>query len=629
MQFEHLSVKDGLSQLSVISIFQDSQGFLWFGTRDGLNKYDGYNFHVFRESDEENYISNGFIECLAEDGKGRLWVGTKRGLNRYDRDTDHFTQYFHTSNDSSTVSDNNIICMLKDYRGNLLVGTLNGLNRYLPETDNFERCAFDGFPPGSAIYSLAEDHDENLWIGTGNGLYVYNPHTKGVRPYKHNSNDVRSVSHDRVAALFCDSKGRVWVGLYQHGICLYDNDNNDFIRFKKENGLNDNTIRCIAENKEGDILVGTFDGLSSYNEHLRRFTSAYSSVDNDVVPMSNFSVYDVLCDRAGTVWVGTYSGGVSYYSPYNQRFRFYDPGMQGRMLFGIVGPMVEHATGVWMGTEGGGILFFDRNNGSFSYYRLPAASKRSFSRNIVKSLLLEGDRLWVGTTYNTIYQFDIPRREFVQPISPSWGTIHYSLLRDSEKNFWVGSSGSGALGYIKPDGQSVHPLPLEKGQTFNPSNIRCMLEDSTGIYYIGSYSTGLYRYNALTKTRIQYSHADGDSTRLAHNRVSSMYKTRDGSIWISTLGGGISRLNRATGSFENYGSRQGLASGMVYALVEDHDNKLWMSTSAGISQFDPATKYLLILIRTTERPIAKACRQPASARESHSTHSGSRIQDVQ
>ena len=589
VQFEHLSVKDGLSQLSVVSTFQDAQGFLWFGTRDGLNKYDGYNFQIFRESDPDLFISNSFIECMCEDGKGNLWVGTKRGLNRYDRNTGRFRQYYSSNNDS-TISDNNTICMLKDYRNILWVGTSRGLNRYIPETDHFERCNFSGLPSDTYIRALAQDHNENLWIGSDNGLYVYNPNTNGIRKYMHIPDNARSIAQDRIGALYCDSKDRIWVGHIQQGVCLYDTENNDFIRFNKVNGLNDNTIRCFTEDSEGNILVGTFDGLSKYDENSHTFTSAYGSSENGVVPIGNFSVYDVLCDRSGTVWVGTYSGGVSYYSPFNQHFRFHDPGMQGRMLFGIVGPMVEHGTGVWIGTEGGGLLYFDRNNDTYTYYRLPGASARPFSRNIVKSLFIEDDCLWIGTTHNTIYRFDISRREFLQPVSPPWGIYHYALFRDSGKNLWIGCTDENALGYLKPDGQAVQPLPLNDGLYFNPSNIRCIMEDSTEIFYIGTFSDGLFRYNARTKTRIQFSNINGDSTSLAHNRITTMCKTKDSSLWISTLGGGISRFNRHTGTFENFGQRRGLASGVVYAMVTDHEDKLWMSTSVGISQFDPLTE---------------------------------------
>lgn len=304
--------------------------------------------------------------------------------------------------------------------------------------------------------------------------------------------------------------------------------------------------------------------------------------------MSNFSVYAVLCDRAGTVWIGTYSGGVSYYSPYNQRFRFHDP-WRGNMLFGIIGPIVEHPTGIWVGTEGGGLLFYDRDNNSYKYYRLPSTSERNFSRNIIKSLLLEDDILWIGTTYNTVYKFDIRKRRFGSPIFPGWGTIQYALFRDSKKRFWIGANEINALGYICPDGRPVYPIPLNNDEIFNPVNIRCILERNTEIY-LGSANTGLYQYNDITKTVTLFSHQENDSCSLAYNNVSSLCKTKNGDIWMSTLGGGISHFIPAAGKFENYSERNGLSSGMVYSLVEDHDGKLWMSTFAGISGFDPDTK---------------------------------------
>lgn len=203
-----------------------------------------------------NFISNEYVECMAEDGNGRLWVGTKRGVNRYDPDAGRFMQYYRSANNDSSISNNNILCMLNDRRNNLWLGTLRGLNRYLPGTNNFERCVFDGLPSESTVHALADDHEENLWIGTETGLYVYNPHTKKIKRYKHTSDNIHSISHNRISALLCDSKGRIWIGFHQQGVCLYSVENDDFIRFKKEDGLNDNTIRCIKEDRVGNILVG-------------------------------------------------------------------------------------------------------------------------------------------------------------------------------------------------------------------------------------------------------------------------------------------------------------------------------------------------------------------------------------
>ncbi|MDR1455245.1 MAG: response regulator, partial [Tannerella sp.] len=585
VHFEHLSVEDGLSQLSVMAIFQDARGFMWFGTRDGLNRYDGDGFEIFREFDAGGKrISNGQIECIAEDGQKRLWVGTRRGLNRYDEDAGCFVPYYHADSDS-TITNNHILSLFRDHAGGLWAGSTNGLNRYLPATDHFERYPFDSLLSDASIYALAEDGGENLWIGTERGLFTCSLRSgKMTRPPL----EIR----ERISALFHDSKGRMWIGFFQHGICMYDAGSGRLTRYGREDGLNHLTVRRIEEDSGGNILAGTFGGLNRYDEQIDGFVS----IDGDregSVPMNNFSVYSVFCDRAGTVWVGTYSGGVSYYSPYNQCFRFHDPGGAGQTLFGIVGPMVEHHSGIWMGTEGGGLLLFDRKRRSCHYHLLPGATHRSFSRNIVKSLFLENDRLWTGSANSGIFLFDIPGRRFERTVSPPWGTIRYALFRDRDDRLWIGSSGSNSLGYMTGRGEFVNPLPLRDGRTFNPSNVRCILEDTAGIFLIATYGNGVHAYDSYSGTVTPFRYAAGggnDSDSLAGSRITSLCKTRGGDVWAGTFGGGISRLNRGDGSFENFGRQQGLAGETVYSLLEDHDGKLWMSTNAGISRFDPVTE---------------------------------------
>ena len=588
VQFERLSVKDGLSQISVMSLFQDSRGFMWFGTREGLNKYDGYNFHIYREFDTDSYISNNYIECMEEDKLGRMWVGTRWGLNRYDRESDTFITYFSSDNDS-TPSSNNAICMLKDREGELWIGTQSGLNRYIAETDKFLRCNFNGLPTDLRIYALTEDHDNNIWIGTDKGLFIYNTHSGSVLQFTNNPEDNNSIPENRISALFYDSKGRIWVGIYRQGICLYNAKENNFLRFSSEHGLNSNTIRCIEEDSEGYILVGTFDGLCRYDEINHRFTSAYSSSDDDAILMGNFSVYDVLRDRSGTIWVGTYSGGISYNSPYNQRFRVYDPGMQGRKLYGIVGPIQEHSTGLWMGTEGGGLLFFDRNDNSYTYYPLPSSSNQ-FSRNIIKSLFLNGDCLWLGTTRNTVYSFDIKKREFKQTINPPWGNYQYVLFTDSKQRFWIGASDKNTLGYIEQNGHFTIPPVLSSEKTFDASSFRGILEDSPGIFYICTYGEGLFRYDELSETITHFSQKVNGNYSQPKDRITSMCKTKNNDIWISTFGDGIGRFDRANEQIIYYDNNYGLANNTVYALVEDNNGMLWLSTSDGISKFDPKTE---------------------------------------
>jgi signal transduction histidine kinase/ligand-binding sensor domain-containing protein/CheY-like chemotaxis protein/AraC-like DNA-binding protein len=588
IHFEHLSVKDGLSQISVVAIFQDKEGFLWFGTRDGLNKYDGYNFHVFCESDTAHYISNNYITCMAEDKNGQMWVGTKNGLNRYDKRNNRFIPYYN-NDDSTSLCNSNITQMKRDSRGNLWVGTISGLDIYQSETDDFKHFTMEGFP-SEPVYGIAEDHDENIWIGLRDGLYVYHTQVEKLHAYKHHVGDEHSFAANRVSALFCDSKGRVWVGTHQQGVCLYDKQMDHFIRYTENDGLNNNNIRCFVEDKAGVLLVGTFNGLSKYDPLSGKFSNAFGNTVKNTIPINNFSVYSALCDRSGTVWVGTYSGGVSYYNAITQRFRLYDPGMQKQVIYGIVGPMAEYPDGLWIGTEGGGLLFFDRKKATYIYYDLPESSGKAYNRNIIKSLLLDGNILWVGTADNRIHQFDVHRRKFLKWIFPPWGVIHYALIKDSNQNLWIGSSGEKSIGYMSPDGHFTFPLTLNDGTTFNPVNIHGILADSTDGFFIATYDYGLYYYHHPTKTVDQWSHSNGDSSGIAYNKISSIIKTKNGRIWISMPGGGIAVLNSETGRFTNYGQAQGLASNTVYTILEDHDEKIWLSTSSGISMFDPLLK---------------------------------------
>lgn len=586
--YKHLSVKDGLSQISVVSIYEDSEGFMWFGTRNGLNKYDGYNFTIYQALN--GTISNDHIVSITEDKDNNLWIGTRKGLNRYDKLNNQFISYRRNSKDSLTISHDNINILFCDANNRLWIGTNTGLNLYKKETDNFMRNPIPELSTGIVIHNIIEDPEGNLLIGTDKGLYVYSSDLVELKRYTHVPNDRNSIPTDRVSALYYDSKGQLWIGLFQEGVCKYNLQQDNFTRYSEADGLNSNTIRCFEEDKEENLLVGTFDGLNMYDPSTDKFVNAYSnSLRNSHFPGTNFSIYDVHCDRAGTVWIGTYSGGISYYNPTCQRFHFHDPGMQGQKIYGIVGPIVEHSEGLWIGTEGGGLLFYNRSTHEYTYSQLPGASSQTFSRNIVKSLLLEDDQLYVGTAYGTVHRFDIKKRKFIETISPPWGNNYYALFLDSKQKLWMGSSGSRALGCMTHDKQFVYPA-LQNGQVFNPSNIRIVLEDSPGVFIIGSNGQGLYCYDENTNTLRQWKHIRNDTTSLSIDQIYSVIKTKAGDIWVGTIGGGIARFDRNTEKFQNYNKSHGLNSNTVYTLLEDNNGRLWMSTSSGISMFDPQTE---------------------------------------
>jgi ligand-binding sensor domain-containing protein/signal transduction histidine kinase/CheY-like chemotaxis protein/AraC-like DNA-binding protein len=584
LYLDHLSVKDGLSQISALSIYEDTEGYLWFGTRKGLNKYDGYKFTCFQELD--GAISNSHITCMTEDGDSCLWVGTRRGLNRYDRLNNTFTTYFYKSEDTLSLGNNTIHDLCRDSKGALWIGTGAGLNLYIKETDNYLRNPIPGIPLNKNVYSITEDKDGQLWIGTDSGLYIYDFESQDLHVYYHLPDDPNSLSSNRISALFCDSRGWVWVGAYQTGVCRYDAKTDNFIRYTEKDGLNSNNVRCFKEDKDG-ILIGTFDGLNVYSPQTDKIDNVYGSSKKGEVQVSNFSIYSLHCDRAGTVWIGTYSGGVNYYNPVAHRFRLYDPGMQGRKMYGIVGPIVEDPDGLWIGTEGGGLVFYDRLKNEYAYYLLPGATPRSNSRNIVKSMLRVNNQLIIGTTQGVIHRFDILRKQFTETFSVPWGSIYYALFYDNTHRLWIGATSGSALGYLKPDKEFVHSVPLNNGQFFNPSNVRCIVTDDTGTFFIATAGQGLYLLNEQSGILRQWNHVPDDTSSLCMDQIYSMIKDRNDNIWIGTPGAGIGKLDPESGKFRNYNQSHGLGSNTVYTLLEDQDGNLWISTSEGISMFDP------------------------------------------
>lgn len=585
LYLDNLSVKDGLSQISVLCTYEDIEGYMWFGTRKGLNKYDGYKFTCFQEFD--GAISNSHITCMTEDEDSILWVGTRRGLNRYDRLNNTFTTFFYQPEDTLSLGNNVIHDLYKDSKGSLWIGTNAGLNLYVKESGHFLQNPIPGIPLHKDIYNITEDKDGHLWIGTDSGLYVYDFESQDLRVFYHIPDDENSLSSNRISALFCDSRGWVWIGAYQTGICRYNMKAENFIRYAAKDGLSSNNIRCFEEDKEGNLLIGTFDGLNEYSPQSDRFDNVYGSSKEREVQVSNFSIYSLHCDRAGTVWIGTYSGGVSYYNPAGHRFRLYDPGMQGRKVYGIVGPIVEHPNGLWIGTEGGGLIFYDRLKDEYTYFLLPGATPRSNSRNIVKSLLKVNDQLIVGTTQGVIHRFDISGRRFVETLSVPWGSIYYALYYGDRQKLWIGATSGSALGYLNPNRQFIHPIPLENGQFFSPSNVRSIVMHNTGGLFIATAGQGLYLLNEQNETVHQWKHIPGDTLSLCMDQIYTMIKDRDDNIWVGTPGAGIGRFDTTTGKFRNYNQTHGLGSNTVYTLLEDKNGYLWMSTSAGISMLDP------------------------------------------
>lgn len=545
--FSNLSLSDGLSQITVICIYQDSKGYMWFGTRNGLNRL--------------NLSQNTF------------------------------TTYYPNPEQKLSLPHNVVHSVCFDSSGNLWVGTGEGLSKYNLETDNFTHIDLDGLLINNIVNNIIHKEDK-LYLATSKaGLIIYNIQTGDYQAFRHNPQDPHSITHNHVRTLLLDKDNNLWLGTHHNGINLLKQGEQEFISYTEKDGLSNDYIRCITQLPDGNIWVGTYNGLNIINPATKQITPYNYGTEQD--GLSHYSFYSIYIDNAQTVWIGSWAGGVDYYNTYSQKFRFYSPSLLDGNLKCIVGAMLETESHVYFATEGAGLLEWDKQKETFQNYKLFTGNNRIYSRNVFKSLYFDGDKILCGTNIGTIYAFDLRTHRF----SP-YHNLHmeqpiYYLGRNRQGDLIIGNvSDDNGLILLSKDGSTKESFPVSgrKAQTF--ANVRCVLEVEPDRFLIGTRNEGLYDYNTITNELIQYKR-ESDTYHLRQipeNYVSSIFKDHTGNIWIGTFGGGICSFDLTTGQFSTLNKKKGLLNNNVCSIVEDETGHLWVSTIYGISNFNPETQ---------------------------------------
>lgn len=589
--FSNLTPKDGLSQLSVIDICEDAKGFMWFATRNGLNRFDGESFVIYRHDPRDPYsLTDNHITVLKEDKiNNGLWIGTNNGLNYLDFATNTITPY-HTSNHPD-LAGSEITALALDNERRLWIGTRSGLSIYNFDSDTFEKVLLQGELVNEAITALYVDKEKDqLLIGThSKGLYVCDNQQNVVTHLTETSTP--SLTSNAVSAIFPDSQKQFWIGTANKGINKWDAVKNSTHHFTRDNsGLTDNNIRCFEE-LNSKLIIGTFNGLSILDLYADTI-SPYNNFNIREGNLSHFSVYSLFIDKVGTLWVGTYSGGVNYYNPQNNRFTFYHPQNSADELFGIFGTMIYHPDGtLWMATEGGGLLEFNPDKKTFRNYLMEDSPRRSHNNNIIKSLMCDGDYIWCGTNKGAIYKFHIKTKRFSlhYQFRPEGNLGIYSIFPDKQQNLWIGTTAENGLYKLSPNKEitNLFPLKNEDKREIGFSSIRSFLELREGVYLIGTRSSGLFKYDTNTQTVVSYNTREiSDSRRLGNNYVSTISRMGNGDIWIGTFGSGMYLFKEEEGIIKNLNTTTGLIDDNVCAIVEGVDN-IWISAGTGISELNP------------------------------------------
>ncbi len=607
LEFEHLTTEQGLSQNTVSAILQDRTGFLWFGTRDGLDRFDGYRFKPYRHrvGDGRSLIDN-VVLALLEDRDGRLWVGTESGLSRLEPASDDFANYTNDPRDPRSLAPGRVRCLCQDRSGRLWVGTEEGLSRFDAASGTFVRYPsrpgrpFD--PSHQTIYALREDRMGRLWAGTGGGLDSYEPATDRFIRRGLESGNRRGLSDEEILALAEDPAGRMWVGTGR-GLDLFDPEAGVIRSFRRSPGvpgtLSDDVIRSMAMDRRGRLWVGTqTGGLNILDPEAGTF-EVYSSEPQNPQGLQSHEIRALFIDRTGVVWLGTYIRGVSKHVPDKRKFRHLlpplpDPGDFSNILIRSV--CEDKAGRLWIGTQGG-LNRYDPKSGRFRYYPAEPGNPAGLGHPYVRALFQDrSGLLWIGTRGGGLMQFDPAADRFLRRFRASPGDPAglsdddvRAVLEDRAGVFWIGTFG-GLNAFHPETGTFVRYLhDPDRPDSLSSDQILALRESASGLLWIGT-NAGLNAFDRAGGSFRSYRHDPGDPASLSDDRVSSIWEDAAGRIWVSTLGGGINRFVPETGTFVHYGEKDGLANDTVYAVLGDRRGRLWMSTNSGLSMFDPVTK---------------------------------------
>ena len=586
INFQSITIDDGLSQSLAEYIYQDSLGYIWIGTNDGLNRYNGNEFKVYKNiKNDENTISNNMISSLVEDNDKNLWIGTDGGLNKMNLDTGEITRYLVSEEDklySNTVVDE----LLIDSKGRLWVCTINGLNLYDSENDNFIKVASD-YLENKGIQDIIEDGEGNIWVSTRDGLFKYNHEKKSVESFYHDENDKNTISENNIFSLHY-SNNELWIGTKTGGLNIMNLKDYSIKKYVHDSNnpksIPSNLIRDIIRDKDGNIWLATDQGLASFDEKNETFytykknTDKYSICDDNVI--------NLYQDNLGVIWVGTF-GGVSKFFP-NNDFRVYrnDPTDNNSLSSSSVCGIYEDDEGnVWIGTFNAGVNKVSENE--VTRFFNDVNESNSLSSNRIKDITGIGNEIWIATD-NGLNKYDKATGRFtVYKKTEDENSVINNEIRvlhiDKDGILWIGTRGG--ISTLDRQGKfTSYNEVLEKNGVYEKT-VSAIYEDSEGIMWFGlGNDGGLVKYNKETGEVKNYL-SDDNKNSLSFNNVRSISEDSSGNIWIGTQDG-LNKLNKNTEEFTVYLYNDGLSNSFIYGvLVDDYDN-IWATTNYGLSMYD-------------------------------------------
>ena len=598
LQFKHITVDDGLSSSLVLSIIQDNKGFIWTGTSDGLNRYDGFNFVTYRADPlDSTSLSDNAVQSLYVDHDDNLLIGTEIGLCLYDREKDHFLnytvdkssplkgmyfnladieedslgglwlatssgliyfnrakntikQFVHDPGKPESLCNNALESILIDKKNRLWVATRNGIDQYLPESESFKHLnvdrSFDVDLLGAFFQDIAEDKEGNIWFGSSDGLYCLKDNQTDLSQklihYQHNDLDKNSLSVNQVISLFVDEAGNLWIGTDNGGIDLFDRQKQIFWHYRKDeydpHSLNNESIETIYQDKSGNLWFGTFNGGLNVSMNNMEAIVKYQNFPGRSNSLSNNNVTCFLEDSFNQIWIGTDGGGLNIFNKPENSFSHFNTN-NSRLTSNYILCMLEDSRKqIWIGTYGGGLVRYDNRTKSFTSFTI---RNSGIPENSIFAIA-EGDDgdLWIGSLEHGLIRFQVGDKKFTE-----YNTSNSSLANAMVKTVVKYSDGRLLIG--SPEGFQI--------------------------FYPADNHFETYRSDNNNKNCLSYS------------RVIDILPENDSCIWIGTQKG-LNKFNPEKGSFVNYYEKDGLPKDFIKGLVLDKSGALWITTNQGVCRFD-------------------------------------------
>lgn len=574
--FNHLTTDDGLSQFSVNSLYVDEQGVLWIGTREGLNRYNGNDIQTFKlQKNNPNSLFCNTVLRITGDQQGKVFLLCTEGVAEFDLTTQKFT----------TLLQGNVTSIYFNKR--LFIGKKDEVYVYNKETKNFD-LSYHLAGKNISIACLHIDNQGNLWMGTENS---------GVYKLDKNKNLTHPIERGNITSIYQDSSDELWIGSWEYG--LYHVDKDGVISNMRHDPLNPNSVssnfvRGCCEDNCGNIWIGTFNGLNRYHKSSGRFDNYVA--DNGTESLTHSSIWCIVKDAQGTLWLGTYFGGVNYFNPEYEiytRYKATDMEKDG-LSSPIIGRMTEDKDGnLWICTEGGGVNVYNREEGTFRWYR-HEEGKNSISHNNVKAIYYDekAEIMWFGTHLGGVNKLDLRTNRFTQyrmkENDPS--SLPSDIIRDItpyQDQLIIGTQNGVCL--FDPATGICQQLFKDTKEGRAIKMVADLFVDKDSTLWVAVTGEGVYSYRFDTGHLTNYRHDSEISGSISNNNINSIMQDSQGNLWFSTSGSGLDLYRKETDSFENYDMQQnGLSSDCIYEVCESsfEKNCLLLITNQGFSRFD-------------------------------------------